>query len=124
MQRSKFIKQVSSLMLMGLPLIAITSSCAGDANDPAPSPPNPDKDCLANGTNTSIGSNHGHSLTVSKTDVANGVDKTYGIGGSSGHDHDVTITAADFTTLKNNNSIQLSSTSGDGHTHSVSVSCA
>ena len=124
MKRLKFIKQVSSIMLIGLPLLAITSSCDSNADDPAPAPFNPDKDCLANGTNTSIGTNHGHSLTVSKTDVSNGVDKTYAIGGSAGHDHNVIISAANFTTLKNNNSIQLSSTSGDGHTHNISVSCA
>ena len=122
MKRSKFIKQASAMMFVGLPLISIMSSCESEVVPPAPF--NPEKDCLANGTNASIGSNHGHSLTVSKTDVANGVEKTYAIAGSAGHDHDVTVTAADFTTLQTNNSVQVSSTSGNGHTHSVTVSCA
>ena len=109
------------MMLMGLPLLAVTG-CSGD--DPAPAPFNADKDCLANGTSSSIGSNHGHTLTVSKTDVENGVQKTYSIQGGSTHDHEVTVTTANFTSLKSNQSIQLTSTSGGGHTHSVAVSCA
>jgi hypothetical protein len=36
----------------------------------------------------------------------------------------VTLSAANFSSLQNNNSITVSSTSGDGHTHSVTVSCA
>ena len=111
-------------MFVGIPLLSLAGSCNTDADPPKPAPFNPDKDCLANGTVSSIGSNHGHSLTVSKTDVADGADKTYAIGGSAGHDHNVTITVADFTTLKNNKSIQVSSTSGSGHTHDVAVSCA
>ena len=81
-------------------------------------------DCLANGTNANISSNHSHSLTVSMTDVQNAVDKTYAIQGSATHNHDVTISAANFTSLKNNTSIQVSSTSGDGHSHNITVSCA
>ena len=109
-------------MFVGIPLLSLTSSCNNDADSPKPTPLNPD--CLANGTNTSISDNHGHSLTVSKTDVANGTEKTYAISGSAGHDHNVTITVAEFTTLKNNNSIQVASTSGSGHNHDVTVSCA
>jgi hypothetical protein len=82
------------------------------------------KDCLANGTTSTIGSNHGHAITVSKDDVTAGVEKVYAIGNGAGHDHNVTITAANFTTLKNNTSIAVASTEGSGHTHSVTVSCA
>lgn len=81
---------------------------------PLDTPPAP-KDCLANGTNSTIGSNHGHNILVSKADVSTGVEKTYAIVNGVGHDHNVTITAANFTTLQNNTSIQVESTLGSGH---------
>ena len=72
---------------------------------PAPQPPGA-KDCLANGTNSSISANHGHVLNVSKTDVQNGAEKSYSIDGSASHDHTVVITANNFDLLKTNQSIQ------------------
>ena len=125
MKRIDFLKRTAVVATLGLPILSVLSSCSTDTA-PAPStpPPTNPKDCLANGTTSSIGSNHGHSLTVSKTDVENGVEKTYNILGSASHSHDVTISAANFSSLKNASSIQVSSTSGSGHTHSVSVSCA
>ena len=125
MKRIDFLKRIAIVATMGLPLVTVITSCSSEADPNPTTPPPPDpKDCLANGTSSSIGSNHGHSITVSKTDVENGVEKTYAILGSASHSHDVTITAANFSSLKNATSIQVSSTSGSGHTHSVSVSCA
>ena len=124
MKRIEFLKRTVVVTTLGLPILSFLSSCSTEtAPSPSTPPPTP-KDCLANGTTSSIGSNHGHSLTVSKTDVENGVEKTYNILGSASHNHEVTITTANFSSLKNATSIQVSSTSGDGHTHSVSVSCA
>lgn len=67
---------------------------------------------------------HSHSFTVSKEDVNAAVEKTYEMSNVSGHIHQVTISAAQFQTLKGNSSISASSTSDDGHTHGVTVSCA
>jgi hypothetical protein len=124
MKRAKFIKQASAMMLLGVPLLSVTNGCYNNTQEPTPTPPVQGADCLANGTSTNIAANHGHTLTVSKADVANAVDKTYAIKGSASHNHDVTITAANFTSLKSNNSIQVSSTTDNGHTHNVTVSCA
>ena len=123
MKRIDFIKRITAIMAIGIPLLSVSNGCSSEEVTPNTNPNDP-KDCLANGTSASIGSNHGHSITVSKTDIENSVAKTYGIQGGADHNHDVSITAANFTSLKNNNSIQVSSTSGGGHTHSVSVSCA
>jgi hypothetical protein len=73
-------------------------------------------------TNHPTGSQH--VLTVVAADVAAGADKTYSIKGMSAHDHSVTITAAMFTMLQAGTSVMTTSTSGGGHTHSVSVICA
>ena len=53
-----------------------------------------------------------------------GNEKTYNIAGSAGHAHEVTVTAANFSTLANNQQVVVSSTTENGHTHSVTISCA
>lgn len=123
MKRNKFIKQLTALTMIGLPLLAVSTSCS--TNDtPTPTTPLPGaKDCLANGTNSSISANHGHILNVSKTDVENAVEKSYSIAGSANHDHTVLITADNFELLKTNLSIQVDS-SAAVHTHVITVSCA
>lgn len=80
--------------------------------------------CLDNGTNVTIGGNHGHVLAVSKDDVAAGVDKTYDITGASAHMHSVTVTAADFALLAANTAVMVTSTSGAQHTHTCTIVCA
>jgi hypothetical protein len=86
----------------------------------------PGRSCTTNGTNVSIGSNHGHVLMVSAADVAAGAEKTYNITGSATHAHSVTISAANFASLQSNPgmALTLTSTSGGGHTHTVTIMCA
>jgi len=72
----------------------------------------------------SISANHGHSLTVPRADILAGTTRTYSIQGSSSHPHSVTVTAADFTKLKNGQTLTLVSTNDAGHTHNVSVLCS
>jgi hypothetical protein len=124
MKRKEFIKRTAIVATLGLPILSVLSSCSTE-EEPTPPPPPPDpKDCLANGTASSIGSNHGHAITVSKDDVTVGTEKTYAIGNGADHDHNVTITAANFSTLQSNTSIQVESTLGSGHSHGITVSCA
>ena len=122
MKRSDFIRKSIAIISLGIPVTVLVGSCSDNESvDPDIDP----TDCLVNGTNANISTNHGHSITVSKSDVDDGVQKTYSIQGSSSHAHDVTITSTQFATLKNNqSSIQVVSTSGGGHTHSITVSCA
>ena len=121
MDRKTFIKKVTGAMLISIPFYSILS-CTDSDNDPAPDIV--DKNCLLNGTVSSVSANHGHSITVSKTDVELGVEKQYNIQGSANHNHAITVSVSDFASLKSNQQIQITSKSGGGHTHSVSVSCA
>lgn len=123
MDRKTFIKKMAGTLLISVPAYSMLGCSSSDDSSPSP-PNNNNKDCLANGTQSSIGANHGHTLQVSKADVQSGSQKQYSIQGSSGHDHMVTVTAANFDSLKNNQQVQVTSTSGDGHTHSVTISCA
>lgn len=131
MNRKAFIQKSLAAMLIALPAYTFVGCSSGSDNDPSPTPdptpdPTPSGNCIDNGTSSAISANHGHNLTVSKEDVQAGTEKSYSIQGSSPHSHTVTLTASHFTSLKSNNSITVSSTSGDSdnHTHSVTVSCA
>lgn len=121
MDRKTFIKKATSAMLIGIPIYSILS-CSYSVDDPIPD--GADKNCLLNGTATRIGSNHGHSMTVSLSDVDAGVEKQYNIQGTSSHPHTVTVSENNFAFLKSNQQIQVASTIDDGHAHFVTISCA
>ena len=127
MDRKTFIEKSLGLMLIALPAYSLVGCSSSDdgAGENNENPNNQgESNCTDNGTLSSISANHGHSLTVSSSDVQAGSARTYSIQGSSSHDHMVTLTANDFASLQNNDSITVSSTNDDGHTHSVTVRCA
>jgi hypothetical protein len=80
--------------------------------------------CATTAPNETIGSNHGHVLTVSQADVAAAAAKTYSIQGTSAHDHMVTVSAASFATLKAGGTLNLTSTTVSSHSHTVTIVCA
>lgn len=123
MNRKTFLKKTAGALILAAPaylLLNCSSSDDSETNNNQGNEPN----CIANGTNSNIEGNHGHSLSVSVADVNAGVEKTYNITGSAGHSHEVTVTAANFSTLANNQQVVVSSTTENGHTHSVTISCA
>lgn len=129
MNRKTFIQKTTAGLLLGLPLISILA-CSGSDEEGQPNP-NPDPDpsasnCLENGTHSTVASSagHSHSLTIPKEDISAGVEKIYDLSNVDDHIHQVTISAAQFQSLKGNNSINVTSTSDSGHTHGVTVSCA
>jgi hypothetical protein len=71
-----------------------------------------------------IGSNHGHAIAVSAADVNAGIEKMYPIQGSSQHPHTVTLTAADFATLRETGTLMVMSSMDANHRHAVTVTCA
>lgn len=131
MNRKTFIKKTTVGLLFGIPAVTMLG-CSGDDNGngtPTPDPdPTPAKNCVENGTSTLVSTeqNHTHSLVVSKEDVSAGVEKTYDLGESAGHIHNVTLSASNFQALKNspNQSISVTTTVDDSHSHNVTVSCA
>jgi len=118
MDRKLFLKKITASLFMSIPILSLWS--CSDSDTPTPGP---DPNCLANGTSSSIGGNHGHTLSVSAADVTNAIERTYDIQGSSAHNHQVTVTATHFATLASNSSVVVTSTSA-GHTHAVTISCA
>ncbi len=125
MDRKTFIKKSLTAVALAIPAYAVLSCSTSDDSEPAAAPPqSTGANCGTNGTSSAIGTNHGHNLVVSAADVSAGVDKTYNIQGSSAHMHSVTVSAAQFASLQNNQQITATSSSDSGHTHSITISCA
>ena len=122
MNRRNFLRRsITALAIAAMP--AIFLRCGGNTANNSVSPGS-GGDCLANGTDATIENNHGHDITVSAEDISAGTDKAYDIQGTAGHSHTVNLTAADFTSLKGNDGIEVVSSSDAGHTHNIVINCA
>lgn len=85
-------------------------------------PPNGSSDAGADTTLvTTISANHGHVLTVPLADLRAGVEKSYDIAGTAGHNHTVTLSAADFALISTEGTLTKSTTVASGHSHTVTV---
>ena len=74
-------------------------------------------------TGAAISGNHGHTLTIDEADLTSTTDKTYNIMGSASHSHTVTFTAAQLSMLKSGQSVTVTSSTTEGHTHNVTATC-
>ena len=59
--------------------------------------------------------NHAHAFTIPAVDFDSTVDKTYTMSG--GYAHSVTLTPAQLATLRAGQTVSVTSTAGNGHTH-------
>ncbi|SDK90337.1 hypothetical protein SAMN04488034_101854 [Salinimicrobium catena] len=130
MDRKTFIQKTTMGILLSIPAVSMLGCSGSDDNgnsSPDPDPTPTAKNCVENGTSTSVSSvqNHTHSLSVSKEDVSAGTTKTYDLSQSADHIHQVTLEANDFQALKDspNQSITKVSTTDSGHSHNVTVAC-
>ena len=67
--------------------------------------------------------NHGHVLTVLRSDLDSTTAVSYDIQGTADHTHTVTLTVAQLATLKTGASVTVVSTTTDFHEHIITVSC-
>ena len=118
--RNEFLVQLAS---GGWFLLA--SGCGGGGEgssappaQPAPSP-TPASSCGA----SSITDNHGHTLLIPAADLNSTVAMSYSIAGTAGHAHQVTFTATQLAQLKAGQSVRVSSTASQGHSHDVTGAC-
>jgi len=129
-KRRTFLQNVCGFsILFSLTGLSIFSGCSGGGNSSYD--PNSALDdggsCIVNGTQIEVQVVHlpNHALLISKDDVNAGVQKTFTLENSgSGHVHSVTLSSADFATLRTNSAIQLTSTTEAGHSHVVAIGCA
>lgn len=74
--------------------------------------------------NNGITTNHNHAFTIPMADFLGNVNKTYTMNG--GHGHNVTVTAANFASLRAGGTVNVTSTGGGAgnHTHACTIKCA
>ncbi len=76
---------------------------------------------------TTIGGNHGHELAVTRDAATAGAaaaePTTLHIQGTSSHDHTITLTPLEFQMLLGGESVMVTSTATEAHTHTVTLSC-
>lgn len=115
MTRKRFLES-----LAGSTAVLVIQGCGGGGgSSPAPAPA-PSTTC----SGSNITNNHGHSLTIQKSDLNSTTDMTYSIMGSAGHNHAITLTPGHLATLKAGSTVTVTSTTASSHSHDVTVSCA
>lgn len=121
MTRAEFLR---SLIGTGIGAVMFVSACGGDDGGSAGS----DAAGSGSGSNVcttptnAIASNHGHVLLISVEDVNAAAAKSYDIMGSATHTHMLAVSAANFTSIKNGQTLNLT-TSTTGHSHNITIMC-
>lgn len=115
-----------AMLMLGGAAITI-SGCGGGGSSPAgPSNPNPTPTPTptptpaASDKTGAISGNHGHSAVIAGAKLTEGsAILNMSIRGSSGHNHDISLSAAQVVSIRDGARVQVESTNGDGHTHNV-----
>jgi len=84
--------------------------------------PQPATGCGSSGAE--ISGNHGHILTIPVADLDAATDKSYSIMGTATHDHMVTLSPAQLAQLKGGQSVTVTSTLTNAHSHNLTIICA
>ncbi|MDF2693623.1 MAG: hypothetical protein K0S65_2006 [Labilithrix sp.] len=111
----------------GIPDSGDRPDTGGGNNDPPDSGGNNPKSCTDNGAGGTVGFAGGHShpfANIAAVDFANiTTEQTYLLANAGGHTHELTLTVAELTMLKNGQSVTKASTTDSAHSHSVTVTC-
>ena len=112
MERRKFLKQAGLVSTwIGVSVVVQACSSYDDPGDPAPA-------VGAGDVSGSIASNHGHAVSITDAQIDSGDAVTLTLGGG-GHAHSVSLTAEQVGDIGAGTRVQTTSTSGAGHTHTV-----
>ncbi len=112
-------------VLAALSGVTITiSSCGGSdspTSTPTPTPnPNPTPTPPASGDKSgSISGNHGHTAVITAAQLTAGGAISLDIMGTATHPHTVSVSAAEVTQISQGTQVAKTSTSNDGHAHTV-----
>ncbi len=111
MDRREFVKHAGVLSTW-LGISVVLHGCSGYGDDDNPTVP-------ANGSvGGVIGSNHGHSVAITSAQMTAGGSVSLSMSGGD-HSHSVSLSAEQVGIIAAGNQVQLSSSSGNGHTHVV-----
>jgi hypothetical protein len=117
--RIQFVQGAFGVGAAGLLLAA----CGGDDDDDGANNGAAGTSSGGGACGSTIATNHGHSVTVTKADAAAGAAKTYDIQGGADHSHTLEISAAQFAMLAAGDPVTIMSSTDAAHAHMVTVSC-
>ena len=105
------------------PIDAAAPVADADPAAPDSAPGTPDAQPVVCGPDgaSGAGGHHG-TITIPAGDIASGAEHVYVLDGGAGHTHEITLSAADFTTLTSGGTVTVTSTLA-GHTHTVMLTC-
>jgi hypothetical protein len=107
LSRRSFLKATAATLFAG---VAITlSGC--ESEDPVSAP--------AGDVTGAISSNHGHQAVITKAEIAAGGALLLDIKGSAAHQHSITLSADDITSIQSGARVVKNATLTDDHTHTV-----
>jgi hypothetical protein len=109
----------SVLALLSGCVITISDACG---KDNSPTPPTPTT--TPTDINGVVSANHGHVAVVTGAQITAGNTVTLNIQGMATHNHTITFAATDLTTLKNRQPVSVTSTTDNGHLHTVTFTPA
>ncbi len=114
--RRDFTLKSALLILSSVP---ITIAACGDSN--SPSTPTPTRTPTPSTGNVQgvVGTNHGHTATITSAQLTAGNALSFDITGTADHAHTVALTAAEVGQIAQNMNVQKTSTDNSAHTHSV-----
>ena len=112
-----------SAVLAALSGVVITISSCGGSDSPTSNPtpnPNPTPTPPASGDKSgSISGNHGHTAVITAAQLTAGGAISLDIMGTATHTHTVSVSAAEVTQISQGTQVAKTSTSNDGHAHTV-----
>ena len=114
--RRDFTLKSALLILSSVP---ITIAACGGSSSSSPSTPTPTPTPSTGNVEGVIGTNHGHTVTITSADLTAGNALSLDITGTSDHPHTVEITAAEVGQIAQGMRVQTTSSSDTGHTHTV-----
>ena len=111
-------------VLAALSGVTITiSSCGGSdspTSNPTPTPtPNPTPTPASGDKSGSISGNHGHTAVITAAQLTAGGAVSLDIMGQATHTHTVSLSAAEVTQISQGTQVAKTSTTNDGHAHTV-----
>lgn len=105
------------VQLAGGSLGLMLGGCGGGGSDDPPVVP------AAACGRFDFSANHGHTLSLSAADLDSTVARTFSVQGSAPHSHQVTLSPAQLAALKAGQSVVLTTTVAELHSHDMSGSC-
>ena len=111
LDRREFTVEAALAVLAGVTITV--SGCGGGSPTSSSPPPGPGDEV------GSISDNHGHTAVVRAAQLQAGNAISLSIAGTAGHNHVVDLSAAEVAQIANNQRVSKVSSTGDGHTHTV-----